>query len=109
MKEKIFCLALGVLLFALCLSVQAQPQVKVPKIGWLGTRPFTGKVTVGNEVTRGNEITRRMLRELGYVEGKNIAFEFRSADNKLDGSPPWLMSWSVSKWTCSSCLRRLLP
>ena len=25
-----------------------------------------------------------MLAELGYVEGKNIAFEFRSADNKLD-------------------------
>ena len=28
-----------------------------------------------------------MLRDLGYVEGKNIAFEYRSADNKLDRLP----------------------
>jgi putative ABC transport system substrate-binding protein len=29
----------------------------------------------------------REFRKLGYVEGKNIAFEFRSADNKLDRLP----------------------
>jgi putative ABC transport system substrate-binding protein len=28
-----------------------------------------------------------MLRDLGYVEGKNIAFEYRFADNKLDRLP----------------------
>ena len=30
---------------------------------------------------------RRHLRALGYIEGKNIAFEFRSADDKLDRLP----------------------
>lgn len=30
---------------------------------------------------------REGLRELGYVEGRNIAFEFRSADEKLDRLP----------------------
>jgi putative tryptophan/tyrosine transport system substrate-binding protein len=32
-----------------------------------------------------NEL-REGLRELGYVEGQNIAFEFRSAEGKLDRS-----------------------
>ena len=28
-----------------------------------------------------------MLRELGYVDGKNIAYEYRYADNNLDRFP----------------------
>ena len=33
------------------------------------------------------ELFRRELRALGYVEGKNIAFEYRYAENKLDRLP----------------------
>ena len=58
---------------------QAQQQAKVPKIGFLGARPAAP--------SSGHELFRRELRELGYVEGKNIAFEYRSADNKLDRLP----------------------
>ena len=35
----------------------------------------------------GYESFQRELRKLGYIEGKNIAIEFRSADNKLDRLP----------------------
>ena len=33
------------------------------------------------------ESFRRELRALGYVDGKNIAFEYRSADDQLDRLP----------------------
>jgi hypothetical protein len=33
------------------------------------------------------DMTRRVLRDLGYVENKNVTFEYRYADNKLDRLP----------------------
>ena len=69
---------LAVLVLASFHAAQAQQPPKVFKIGWLGARPDSG------EASAGSEVIRHMLRELGYVEGKNIAIEYRSADNKLD-------------------------
>jgi putative tryptophan/tyrosine transport system substrate-binding protein len=64
--------ALGVT-FVLCGALtEAQQQAKVPKIGLLSLRGS------------GYESFQRELRKLGYIEGKNIVIEFRSADNKLD-------------------------
>ena len=60
----------------------AQQQAKVPKIGWLGARS-----AASSPFHSGRELFRRELRELGYVEGKNIAFEYRSAEDKLDRLP----------------------
>ena len=59
---------------------EAQQHPKVAKIGWLGTRE-------GSTPGGGSEVIRRELRELGYVEGKNIVFESRYADNQLDRLP----------------------
>jgi putative tryptophan/tyrosine transport system substrate-binding protein len=56
----------------------AQTPAKVSKIGWLSARPASNS---------GQEVIVRMLRDLGYVEGKNIAFEYRYANNKLDRFP----------------------
>ncbi len=80
MKRVICRVAVCALLFALCCSAEAQPQTKIPKIGWLGGRSPSGPSGAG-------ESFRRALRELGYVEGKTVTIEYRYAQDKLDRLP----------------------
>jgi putative tryptophan/tyrosine transport system substrate-binding protein len=76
MEKTLLGIGLGALLFALSFPVEAQQQSRIPKIGLLGAG--TG---LGADVFKGE------LRALGYVDGKNITFEYRYADNKLDRLP----------------------
>jgi putative tryptophan/tyrosine transport system substrate-binding protein len=69
--------ALCAVLFALCDVSEAQQQGKVPRIGYLAASPLSVQ-------TVRVEAFRQGLRELGYVEGKNILIEWRSADGKVD-------------------------
>ena len=74
---KITVLALGVLLCALCYSASAQQTRKVPRIGYLpGAAPSADSARY--------EAFRQGLRELGYVEGKNIVIENRNTEGKFD-------------------------
>jgi putative tryptophan/tyrosine transport system substrate-binding protein len=77
MTRKIFYVALGALLLALCRPVAAQQPKKVPRIGYLSS------VDPATESTR-SEPFRLALRELGYLEGQNIAIEYRYAGGKRD-------------------------
>ena len=79
-KVAILGLILSVMHFALSVAAHAQQQAKIAKIGWLGAGS-------GGSPGAGRELFRRELRSLGYVEGKNITFEYRSADNRLDRLP----------------------
>jgi putative ABC transport system substrate-binding protein len=81
MSNRIFCLAIA-MFFALCVSAEAQQTAKIPKIGYL----FAVSDTPGSRVGARQAI-RRELETLGYIEGKNIVFEARYADNKLDRFP----------------------
>jgi len=72
------------MLLALSFPAEAQQQAKIPKLGWLGAVSASGP---GGRPGGGSQLLRRELRELGYVEGKNIAFESRYADNNLDRIP----------------------
>jgi ABC-type uncharacterized transport system substrate-binding protein len=75
--------ALGVA-FAMCGAVaEAQQQTKVAKLGWLGGSSADRSIVS----TPVSDVVKRNLRALGYVEGKNIAFEYRFAENKLDRFP----------------------
>src|SRR5262245_27773994 len=83
MKKTITVLILCAVLFALCTPTDAQRQAKIYKIGWLGSRPALRE----DVAARGSEIIRRELRALGYIEGKNLAFEYRSAEGEPNRLP----------------------
>src|SRR5262249_2579731 len=61
-------------LFALCASAEAQQAGKIYRVGRL-----SGGISSS---TYAYDAIRRELRELGYVEGKNISFELRYAEDK---------------------------
>jgi len=77
MSQRFFGLALSTMLYALCPPVEAQQPTKVPTIGYLST---TSRSTNAARI----EAFRQGLRELGYVDGKNIVVEYRYAEGKLD-------------------------
>ena len=78
MSKKVFCLALGAMLLALSFPAQAQQTKKNPRIGLL---------TLPAAATPGEQAFLNGLRDLGYVEGKNIAIEYRWAAGKVDRLP----------------------
>jgi putative ABC transport system substrate-binding protein len=59
---------------------QAQQPTKIPRIGFLAGASLSA-------IAGRTEAFRQGLRELGYVEGKNIIIEYRYAEGKLDRLP----------------------
>ena len=82
-RKLVGCLAVLVLLAAWVGMAEAQQPAKLAKLGWLGGSSGD-RSTVSSPVT---DVVKRDLRALGYVEGKNIAFESRFAENKLELFP----------------------
>jgi ABC-type uncharacterized transport system substrate-binding protein len=83
-KKHILALAL-VMIFALCstllapcLPAEAQQAKKTPRIGYLSGTGFEAPTIVG---------FRQGLRDLGYVEGKNILIEYRDTGVTQDRIP----------------------
>jgi ABC-type uncharacterized transport system substrate-binding protein len=77
MKHSIGLLAIFVTLSACGAVAEAQQPKKVPRIGYLSaTDP-------ADESTH-SEAIRLALRELGYIEGQNIAIEYRYGEGKVD-------------------------
>ncbi|MBM2803717.1 MAG: transporter substrate-binding protein [Deltaproteobacteria bacterium] len=83
MHKKITRRAFCSMLLALPFPVRAQQPKKVPRIGYLSP----GNPT--NESARAEAI-RLALRERGYIEGQNIATEYRYSEGKIDRAPELL-------------------
>ena len=71
-RSIVICLPLAFLLFTV-FSAEAQQPKKIPRIGYL---------TMAGPSS--SQALLQGLRDLGYVEGQNIAIEYRSADGKRD-------------------------
>ena len=80
MKKKITRRTFCSMLLALPFPVHAQQPTKIPRIGYLDAASLSVNAAR-------IEAFRQGLRELGYVEGKNIVIEWRSAEGKLDRLP----------------------
>src|SRR5262245_46270743 len=79
-KRKLGSFALCAMLFALWFPAEAQQPAKIPRIGYLGAVSSTANLARVQAFRQG-------LRDLGYVEGKTIVIEWRSAEGKLDRLP----------------------
>jgi putative ABC transport system substrate-binding protein len=66
-------------LLAAPLVAEVQQAAKIARIGWLGDNP------AGNPHLR--EAFLQGLRDLGYVEGRNLVIEYRSAEGKFERFP----------------------
>jgi ABC-type uncharacterized transport system substrate-binding protein len=77
-KKTIFVLALCAVLATLCFSATAQQPAKVPRIGYL-----SGSASRFDNPAW-QEAFRQGLRDLGYIEGKNVAIEWRFGEGKGD-------------------------
>ena len=75
MNRKIVIRLLATVLLVAVAPTDAQQLAKIPRIGFLATR--------GDQV----EAFRQGLRDLGYVEGKNILVEYRYLEGKRDRTP----------------------
>ena len=80
MVRKLSIFIFVTVILASVLFAHAQQPRKIPRIGYLtGVSPSTNSAR--------HEAFRQGLRELGYVEGKNIVIEWRYAEGKLDRLP----------------------
>jgi putative ABC transport system substrate-binding protein len=78
-RPKLLCFALTVLLCTVGLAEAQQPK-KTPRIGYLQAPPLSVVAVRTNAF-------RQALHDLGYIEGKNVILELRSADGKIERVP----------------------
>ena len=80
MKKKIAVLSLCAVLLTLCSSTHAQQTGKIVRIGFLDSSTASGMAGL-------LEAFRQELSKLGWIEGKNITFEYRFAEGKNERLP----------------------
>src|SRR5215468_12114351 len=98
-KAKVIGFTFCTLLFALSFHADAQQSGKVPRIGFLFAGPRSSYSTRIEAFLQG-------LRELGYIEGKNIAIEYRYAEGQFERLPDLAAELARLKVDCHRHRRR---
>jgi ABC-type uncharacterized transport system substrate-binding protein len=80
MKKAAVPILVAVILLTVAVVTEAQQPTKVPRIGYLSN------TDAATDSARAEGI-RLALRELGYIEGQNIAIEYRYAEGRPDREP----------------------
>jgi len=78
--RRTFLAGTGAVLLAAPLAAEAQQAAKVPRIGYLGNYP-------PGAFPQNYEAFLKGLRDLGYVEGRNLVIEYRDAEGKFEQLP----------------------
>src|SRR6185436_9776145 len=79
-KASVLSILFILVLLVVAIIAEAQQPKKVPRIGFLTTASAPTS-------TANLEVFRQVLRDFGYIEGKNIIIEYRWAEGKLDRLP----------------------
>ena len=80
MRKNVIALALSAMLFALCVSAEAQQTGKIFRIGYLDPSTASGSAVLVDAF-------RQELSKLGWIEGKNFTIEYRFAEQKPERLP----------------------
>ncbi len=80
MRKKILVWLLATVLLTTVPPAEAQQPAKIPKIGWLVAQAASASAFRREEL-------QQAFREIGYIEGKNLAIEYRYGEDKFDRLP----------------------
>jgi ABC transporter substrate binding protein len=81
--RRAFLAGTGAVLFAAPRAAEAQQAGKVYRIGWIIGSSISASASLSDAFRQG-------MRELGWVEGKNIEYEIRAAEGKLERFPAFV-------------------
>ena len=91
MKERIFVLVISSFVLGAVNSARAQQTTKtIPRIGFISSTALLERLTHVRRIPQ-------RLRELGYVEGKNLLIEHRYAEGRLDRLPMFVHEFVQQK------------